>query len=108
MMKAFLSFSALSLIAFTAFYFLCGLFVIQPIGAIPEGATIVYFRYETNLPFIASADGMLDQTGTGVSLLGRGLALGVIAKGLEDKKICRLPYSKTLYLISTEGKEYGN
>ncbi len=89
-----------------AFYFLCGLFVIQPIGAIPDGSTIVYFRYETNMSFISSADGMLDKTGAGVSLLGRGIALGAIAKGIEDKKICSLPYSKTLYLISTGGKEY--
>jgi len=89
-----------------AFYFLCGLFVIQPIGAIPDGSTIVYFRYETNMSFISSADGMLDKTGAGVSLLGRGIALGAIAEGIEDKKICSLPYSKTLYLISTGGKEY--
>ena len=89
-----------------AFYFLCGIFVIQPIGAIPDGATVVYFRYDTNMSFISSADGMLDKTGAGVSLLGRGIALGAIAKGIEDKKICSLPYSRTLYLISTGGKEY--
>lgn len=94
------------LILSAAFYFLCGLFVIQPIGAIPDGATVVYFRYDTNMSFISSADGMLEQTGAGVSLLGRGIALGAIAKGIEDKKICSLPYSKTLYLISTGGKEY--
>lgn len=90
------------------FYFLCGFFVIQPIGAIPEGATVVYFRFNTNMPFISSADGMLETTGAGVSLLGRGIALGAIAKSIEDKKICSLPYSKTLYLISTGGKEYEN
>lgn len=94
-----------SLLAVT-FYFLCGFFVIQPIGAIPDGATVVYFRYDTNMPFISSADGMLDQTGVGVSLLGRGIALGAITKEIEDTKICSLPYSKTLYLISTGGKEY--
>tara|TARA_B110001450_G_scaffold241401_1_gene250866 strand:- start:265 stop:675 length:411 start_codon:yes stop_codon:yes gene_type:complete len=77
-----------------AFYFLCGLFFIQSIGAILDSATVGYFRYDTNMSFISSADGMLDQTGAGVSLLGRGIALGAIAKGIEDQKICSLPNSK--------------
>lgn len=41
----------------------CGIFIIQPIGAIPEGATIVYWRSGLNVPFIASADGLLVKSG---------------------------------------------
>jgi len=84
----------------------CGIFVIQPIGAIPDGVTIIYWRYGTNLPFVASADGLLEQSGAGVSLLGRAIALGALAEVIIDKEIIRFGYSRTFYLISTGGKEY--
>jgi len=35
------------------FRIFCGIFVIQPIGSIPEGATIIYWRSGLNLPFIS-------------------------------------------------------
>lgn len=88
-------------------YFTMGLFAIQPIGAIPKGSTILYWRYGTKLPFISSADGLLLEKGQGVSLLGRSIVLGTIGKLMEERKIVNLPYSKTLYLISTGGKEFG-
>lgn len=92
------------------FYFCCGLFVIQPIGAIPDGTTIVFWRVGTKLPFITSADGLLDDSGPdsgpGVSLLGRALVLAKMGDDLKDRKILTLPYSKTLYLWSTGGKDY--
>lgn len=88
------------------FRFFCGIFVIQPIGAIPEGTSIVYFRTGLNLPFIASADGILDKSGTGVSLLGRGVLIGKLAEQLKEKEIFRFGYSETLYLWSTGGKTY--
>lgn len=87
-------------------YFTFGLFVIQPIGAVPDGATVLYWRLGTNMPFISSADGLLDKSSGGVSLLGRGLALGMAAKVLEGRKIVSLPYSSALYLMSTGGKTY--
>lgn len=86
--------------------FTLGIFVVQPIGALPEGATVIYFRAGLNIPFIASADGMLAKDGGGVSLLGRGIVLGAVAKNIEDRKIITLPYSETLYLWSTDGKTY--
>ena len=100
--------AALLLIAilFGAFYFCCGIFVIQPIGAIPDGVTIVYWRADLRLPFISSADGLLETSGAGVSLLGRGIFLAGIADKIKDRKIVNLPYSNTLYLWSTGGKEY--
>ena len=88
------------------FIFFCGFFVIQPIGAIPRGTTIVYWRFGTKMPFITSADALADKTGSGVSLLGRGIVLGGLAKTLKGRELFRLPYSKTLYLISTRGIEY--
>jgi hypothetical protein len=85
----------------------CGIFVIQPIGAIPDGVTIVYWRIGLpNLPFIASADGLLDNTGVGVSLLGRGIMLATFAETITERSIIRFGYSETLYLWSTDGKKF--
>lgn len=90
------------------FRLFCGIFVIQPIGAIPEGTTIVYWRNGMNMPFISSPDGLLIESGAGVSLLGRGLMLAKIAGPIKEKEIIRFGYSKTLYLWSTGGKEFEN
>ena len=51
----FIIFAILVLLLFT----LTGFFVIQPIGALPEGTTIWYFRPGINMSLIESADGML-------------------------------------------------
>ena len=88
------------------FRLFCGIFVIQPIGAIPDGATIIYWRTGLNLPFIASADGILEESGAGVSLLGRGILIGKLAEPIKEKEIFRFGYSETLYLWSTGGKTY--
>ncbi|SMD02235.1 hypothetical protein SAMN02746065_1221 [Desulfocicer vacuolatum DSM 3385] len=66
-------FVGMLLLSAIMFRIICGIFVVQPMGAIPEGVSIVYFRFGLNMPFIASADGILDEFGAGVSLLGRGL-----------------------------------
>ena len=84
-----------------------GIFVIQPIGAIPDGTTIIYWRSGLDIPFIASADGLLEKSGTGVSLLGRGLMLAELAEPIKEREIFRLPYLETLYLWSTGGRKYG-
>jgi hypothetical protein len=94
------------LILVVSSYFTFGFFVIQPIGAIPEGGTILYLRLGTAMPFISSADGLLDEKVGDVSLLGRGLALGIAAKILEKRKIFPLPYMPFLYQISTKGKTF--
>ena len=88
------------------FYFATGFFVIQPIGALPEGATVWYWRYDTGLPFISSADGLLVDNQRRVSLLNRVLVLAAFTKRITQLKIAFLPYSKTLYLISTGGREF--
>ena len=88
------------------FYFTTGFFVIQPTRALPEGATVWYWRYDTGLPFISSADGFLVDKQEGVSLLGRRFVLAALAELIVQLKIASLPYSKTLYLISTGGREF--
>lgn len=91
----------LSLLAITQCF---TLFVVPPIGAVPEGKTVVIFRLE-NSNFIDSPDAMCERIQGGVSLLCRGLTMAAVSKNSEI--ILRLPYSETLYLISTGGNEYG-
>lgn len=79
------------------------LFVVPPIGALPEGKTVVILRLnKTN--FIDSPDAMCDRIQSGVSLLCRGVMMGGVIE--KSKIILRLPYSETLYLMSTNGKTY--
>jgi hypothetical protein len=78
------------------------LFVIQPIGAVPEGKTLVIPR-TGEMNFIESADAICERKAGGVSILCRGMALAQISK---SKIYLRLPYNETLYLISTDGKRY--
>ncbi len=97
----------LAVLAIILFRICCGVFVIQPIGALPKGGTFLYWRFDLeNMPFIASADGLLEKSGSGVSLLGRGVVLGTLADTITKRTFLTLPYSQTLYLISTGGKEY--
>jgi len=79
------------------------LFVIHPIGAIPDGRTVVILRLnKTN--FIDSPDALCERIQGGVSLLCRGAMMGGVLD--KSKIIMRLPYSESLYLISTDGKTY--
>ncbi|BAQ47485.1 MULTISPECIES: hypothetical protein [Methylobacterium] len=99
---------ALILVACVAIAFIIAaqfvtIFVIQPIGAIPEGRTIIVSRL-TKLHFIDSADAICEREMGGVSLLCRGMVAGRVAS--EAKIIARLPYSSMLYDISTGGKSY--
>ena len=79
------------------------LFVVQPIGAVPDGRTLI-LRRTGKLRFIDSADALCERETGGVSLLCRGAALGAV--GRDGTVLARLPYSKLLYSISTGGHEY--
>ena len=79
------------------------LFVIPPIGAIPEGKILVIHRLEKT-KFIDSPDAMCERIQGGVSLLCRGMAIAAIANNNEI--LARLPYSSFLYGISTGGNSY--
>ncbi len=79
------------------------IFIIQPIGALPEGKTLVILRLnKTN--FIDSADAMCERLQGKVNLLCRALMIGAVLK--KSEILLRLPYSETLYLLSTGGVNY--
>lgn len=84
------------------FYTFCGLYTVQPIGALPGGATAVVWR-NSGEPFFNSADALcLERTG-GVSLMCRGMAM---AQAPTDRIILRLPYMGFAYTMSTGGQEF--
>jgi hypothetical protein len=91
----------LAVIVYTQFT----LFVVQPIGAVPKGGTLLILRLNTGR-FIDSADAMCIRIQESVNLLCRGMVLGAVAN--NSTVIARFPYSRTLYLISTDGKEYSS
>lgn len=85
------------------FYSRFTIFVIGPVGAISEGKTLIISRF-LNGNFIDSADAMCERLEGKVDSLCR---MAVFKMVTRDVKIyARLPYSKTLYLISTNGKKY--
>ena len=78
-------------------------FVIQPIGAVPDGRTLVISRLNQG-KLVDSADGMCERIQGSVNLLCRGLVLGQVGKNATV--YARLPYSEALYLLSTNGSKY--
>ena len=78
-------------------------FVVQPIGAVPEGRTLILWR-TGKLRFLDSADAVCLREMGQLNLLCRVAVLGAIAK--TDAIIVRLPFSKTLYLMTTGGREF--
>jgi len=79
------------------------IFVVQPIGAVPEGRTVI-LRRTGNLQFIDSADAVCEREAGGVTLLCRAAIMGSVAG--SDRILAKLPYSEALYSISTNGKRY--
>jgi len=94
----------LALILFAVFaYTQLTLFVVQPIGAVPDGRTLVIWRMG-DLKFIDSADAVCERETGSVNLLCRAAILGGVGSNADI--IVRLPYSETLYRISTGGQSY--
>lgn len=79
------------------------IFVIPPIGALPEGKTVIIMRLNKT-EFVDSPDGMCERLQGGVSLLCRGMVMGAVIK--NSTILLRLPYSSWLYSVSTGGKTY--
>lgn len=95
---------SLVLVGFVVFvYTQLTIFVIQPIGAVPEGRTIVMWRMGT-LKFIDSADAVCKRETGSVNLMCRMAIMGGVASNADI--VVRLPYSETLYKISTGGATY--
>lgn len=79
------------------------LFVIQPIGSVPEGKTLVILKLnKTN--FIDSADAMCIREMGKLNLICRGMMIATVVD--KTKILFRLPYSEFLYKISTGGETY--
>ena len=98
-----LAVTALLAVVAIAVYTQITIFVVPPIGAVPEGRTVVMLQLnKTN--FIDSPDGMCQRLQDGVSLLCRGMTMAAVVQ--NTKIIARLPYSEWLYLISTGGKRF--
>ncbi len=87
----------------TLIYTQLTLFVIPPIGALPEGRTVIITRLNKT-EFIASPDAMCERIQGGVSLLCRGMVMGAVVE--KATILVRLTYSSWLYSISTGGKSY--
>lgn len=79
------------------------IFVVPPIGALPEGRTVIILKLNKT-EFIDSPDAMCERIQGGVSLVCRGVILGAVAE--KSTILMRLPYSSLLYEISTGGKTY--
>jgi hypothetical protein len=79
------------------------IFVIPPIGALPEGKTVIITRLNKT-EFIDSPDAMCERIQGGVSLLCRAMVMGAVIN--KASVLVRLPYSSWLYGVSTGGKHY--
>lgn len=79
------------------------LFIVPPIGAVPEGRTVVILRLNKT-EFIDSPDAMCERIQGGVSLLCRGMVMAAVVQ--KSTILIRLPYIDWLYLVSTGGKRY--
>lgn len=93
------SFLLMSLVLVTQVTF----FVIQPIGVVPEGRTLVMLRMNKT-ELVDSADGVCEREMGGVSLLCRAMVMSAIVD--KGTVLLKLPYSSVLYNFSTDGKVY--
>ena len=95
----FLSLIVIITILFTQFF---TIFIIQPIGAVPEGKTLIVLQLNKT-KFIDSADGMCLREFGYVNLLCRGMMLSAVLK--KSKILVKLPYSEYLYKLTLENKK---
>lgn len=94
---------ALAAVMGVLFFTQCTLFVVPPIGAIPEGRTLILLRWgfdadgdmvRVRTRFIDSADAICRRELGGVNLLCRGSMMAAVVG--SSTIILRLPYSETL------------
>lgn len=79
------------------------IFTIQPIGALPEGITLVIWQ-RGDMNFFESADGLCLRKVGGVSLMCRMSFLGGVTD--KDNILIKLPFSEYAYLKSTGGRNF--
>jgi len=102
MKKSLVGLAVISVIAILI-YTQITLFVIQPMGIIPEGKTLVILKLNKT-QFIDSADAMCEREMGGVNLFCRLGMLGAVTS--KSEILLKLPYSSVLYEISTGGVTY--
>ncbi len=90
--------AALMLVAFTQ----CGFYSIQPLGALPDGGTVLVWR-QGGEPFFNSPDGACLRIQGSVSLFCRMAAMG---QAPVERVVLRLPYQHWAYLASTGGQTF--
>jgi hypothetical protein len=79
-----------------------GVYTVQPIGALPDGVTLIVWRHNGE-PFFNSPDGMCLRVSNEVSLMCRAIAMG---QAPVDRILLRLPYMEMAYLASTGGSSF--
>jgi hypothetical protein len=79
-----------------------GFYTIQPIGALPEGRTLVVWRADGE-PFFNSPDAVCLQRVGGVSLMCRLVTMG---QAPVDRIVVRMQYMEWAYLASTDGRKF--
>lgn len=95
-------FFVIGILGSVLFYAFFGFYTIQPIGAIPDGITLLVMRKQSE-PFFNSPDATALRVSGGVSILTRLAALSSLP---SDRIILRLPYFESAYLASTSGHTY--
>lgn len=95
------------LILLAAIWFLVrpGVFTVQPIGALPDGITVIYHSRGPQMPLFSSPDGMCLQIQGSVTLFCRMASFAAVEE-ITDRIIMRLPYIDMAYLISTGGSRF--
>lgn len=97
MKKTILILTASCICLFMLAYTQITVFVIPPIGAMPEGKTLIISKLN-NSSFIESPDAICNRIQGGVSILCRGMTIGKIVS--NSKIYLRLPYFDFLYNLS--------
>jgi hypothetical protein len=94
MRRLIVAFAIIAVLGAAAWFGGLRIFVIQPIGAVPEGATLIIIG-PPKLAFIDSADAICDRSQGGVSLLCRGaMTAGVLN---NSTLLLKLPFWQPLY-----------
>ena len=79
-----------------------GFYTVQPIGAVPDGVTLLV-RRNVGEPFFNSPDAVCLKLQGEVSLLCRAISL---SNAPVNRIILRLPYWEWAYLASTKGQKF--
>lgn len=86
------------------FWSFCGIFIIAPIGILPEGRTIIFYRIGSGLPFLSSVESLQREAGRSQSLLGKAIIFVEISEPIIEREILTTRYSEWLYKMTLNGE----